>query len=77
MCTSFLAAINHKVVQITCQYKVPTKWVWSIIRALFPPKQKILDETVMGRYKEMIETWDRRETKEMMEKMDINPEVLD
>ena len=25
VCTSFLATINPKVVQITCQYKVPTK----------------------------------------------------
>ena len=42
VCTLFLAAINPKVIQIqlTCQYKVPTKWVWSIKGILPPLNQK-------------------------------------
>ena len=42
MCTSFLAAINPKVV-----WSLPTNWVWSI-KSVLPRKQKILDETLIG-----------------------------
>ena len=46
VCTSFLAAVNPKVVQI-CQYKVSTKWVWSI-NGVLPPQTK--DETLQLYY---------------------------
>ena len=56
VCTLFLAAISKypKVAQnklITCQYKVPTKvGVVNDSKDFFPPKQKILDETLISDY---------------------------